>query len=96
MNQVTLLMVAGAAAFVFAFAWDYTRGQLVAAREQLQHLENTRAADSEALTRLQSERDEISRRYETLHRELLEINDVPSVDYLNTAVPDSVRRLLER
>lgn len=96
MNQLTILGLAVLAALGFAFAWDYTRNQLADARREINLLESTRAADNEALSRVQAERDQIARQYEALTRELMEIDDAPAVDYLNAPVPDSVRRLLER
>lgn len=96
MNQLTALVLAAFAAVVFGFAWDYTRQQLADARREINLLEATRAADNEALSRIQRERDQIAREYEALARELTEITDAPAVDYLNAPVPDSIRRLLER
>lgn len=96
MNQTTVFFILAGIVVGLLFLWDTTRAELVRAKVELRSLEITRAADNEALSRVQAERDEIARKYETLHRELLEIEDAPSVDYLNTPVPDSVRRLLER
>lgn len=96
MNHLSILIVVSLAALGFAFAWDTTRNQLAAARETISALEAVREADNEALSRLRFERDEISRRYEGLSKELAEIEDEPTVEYLSTPVPPSVRRLLER
>lgn len=76
--------------------WWNAREALSAARREIESLEATREADNRAFKRIMSERDEIQRRYDVVTRELSEITDEPSVNYLDTPVPDSVRRLLER
>lgn len=76
--------------------WWNAREALSEARREIESLEATREADNRAFKRIMSERDEIQRRYEVVTRELSEITDEPSVNYLDTPVPDSVRRLLER
>ena len=76
--------------------WWNAREALSEARREIESLEKTREADNRAFKRIMSERDEIQRRYDMVTRELSEITDEPSVNYLDTPVPDSVRRLLER
>lgn len=76
--------------------WWNAREALSEARREIESLEATREADNRAFKRIMSERDEIQRRYDVVTRELSEITDEPSVNYLDTPVPDSVRRLLER
>lgn len=98
LNTVLVYVAAASvvAASVLGFLWWNAREALSEAREQIVVLEKTREADNRAFERLQAERNAIQRRYDELNRELSEITDAPSVDYLNAPVPDSVRRLLER
>lgn len=98
LNPYLVLVAAAsvAATILLGNMWWKARAALSDAREQIETLERTREADNRAFERLAAERNAIQRRYDALTRELSEITDAPSVDYLNTAVPDSVRRLLER
>jgi hypothetical protein len=94
-QQVPSRAVIGFSGFLILTLWN-TREVLAEARREIESLEQTREADNRAFKRIMSERDEIQRRYDVVTRELSEITDEPSVNYLDTPVPDSVRRLLER
>lgn len=95
-NRVlALLGLLGLLALTTTMWWN-AREALAEARDEIESLEKTREADNRAFKRIMSERDEIQRRYDVVTRELSEITDEPSVNFLDTPVPDSVRRLLER
>jgi hypothetical protein len=95
-NRIAILLgLIGLLALTTTMWWN-ARTALAEARDEIESLEKTREADNRAFKRIMSERDEIQRRYDVVTRELSEITDEPSVNYLDTPVPDSVRRLLER
>ena len=94
--RLSTLVAAVAIAAVLGLAWWGERKTRIAAQEEIKTFEKVREADNRAFKRIMAERDAIQQRYELVTRELSEITDEPSVNYLDTAVPDSVRRLLER
>lgn len=96
MNQAAMLLLLAGLCVGFAFLWDATRSKLAEVRADYEQLEKTRAADNAALSALQAELAASRQRYDTLTKELRELNDGPALDYFGTPVPDSVRRLLER
>lgn len=94
--RLSTLVAAVAIAGVLGMAWWGERKSRIEAQAEIETLEKVREADNRAFKRIMSERDEIQRRYDEVTRELSEITDEPSVNYLDTPVPPSVRRLLER